>query len=72
MFGTERQEAGQNCTERNFITCNSCHVNRGGRGGWSIWFECKRRKFFAGLWWGNLQKDLGIGRRIILKWILKK
>ena len=26
MSGTERQEAGWNCTERNFINCNSWHL----------------------------------------------
>jgi len=36
-----------------------------------------RREMHTGFWWGNLKEryhleDLGIDRRIILKWILNK
>ena len=41
---------------------------------WHVW---RRGEVLAGFWWGNLKdrdhiEDLGLGSRIILKWIFRK
>jgi hypothetical protein len=42
-----------------------------------MWYVWVIREMHAGFWWENLRErdtleDLGVGGRIILKWILKK